>query len=318
MNRTTRHLVLAATLAGLLALTACGDDTAGTDQPSQAPSETTTSSEPSTPETSDSTSEPSESTASPSETTSAPASGAVPVYYLGDTAKAGPRLFREWRPGKDDRLVTALSWATQGRPKDPDYYTLWAEGAPLVLGASVQDDVIEIDLSPDAGLDQRPAGMTKREAVVSIQQLVFTAQGAVQQTLPVRFLLGGEPATTIYGVDTSDPVRRASPLATLNLINITTPQQGATVSGKKLTVTGVGSSFEASGMCELVTADEVIVQVPWMADGWIEDRLYPWTTTIPLAKAGTGDAVVRCLTDDPTGGTEGFGTFVDDKLIRIR
>ncbi len=314
MNHTTRRLLVALATSGLLGLAACGEDPVGTDQPSDSPSETASPTEPSA---SDSpTDEPSTSDPSPSETDD-PDSAAVPVYYLGNTDKAGPRLFREWRPGEADRLTTALGWATQGKPQDPDYYTLWAEGAPLVLAAGVAGDVIEVDLSADAGLDQRPSDMSKRQAEVSVQQLVFTAQGVLQERLPVRFLLGGSPAATIYGVDTSDPVRRASPLSVLNHINITSPEEGATVTGDTLEVVGAGNSFEASGLCELLVGDEVVAAEPWMARGWMADKLFPWKVQLPLGDAGTGEAVVRCRTDDPSGGTEGFGTFVDDKSVTI-
>ena len=47
---------------------------------------------------------------------------------------------------------------------------------------------------------------------------------------------GGEP-TTLFGIDTSEPFTAANALRTLNLVNITSPAEGDTVTGDTLTVT---------------------------------------------------------------------------------
>ena len=113
-------------------------------------------------------------------------------------------------------------------------------------------------------------------------------------------------------------VTHAPALETLNLVNITSPAQGDVVSGDTLTVTGVVNAFEGSGPCALIAGGEEVAVVPYQAEGWMEDRLFPFTVELPLADAGTGDVLVRCSTEDPSGGTEGSGSFTDDKLITVQ
>ena len=49
----------------------------------------------------------------------------------------------------------------------------------------------------------------------------------------------------------------------------------------------------------------------------MEDRLFPFEVEIPLADADPGDVVLRCETDDPSGGAEGNGPAVDTRTITV-
>ena len=100
-------------------------------------------------------------------------------------------------------------------------------------------------------------------------------------------------------------------------MNITSPAEGDTVTGDTLTVTGVANSFEASGPCRLLAGDQEVALEGYQAEGWMEDRLFPFEVELPLADAGTGDVVLQCETDDPSGGAEGNGPSVDTKLIHV-
>jgi hypothetical protein len=55
----------------------------------------------------------------------------------------------------------------------------------------------------------------------------------------------------------------------------------------------------------------------YQSDGWMEDRLFPFEVDIPL-EGISGEAVVQCETDDPSGGAEGNGPSVDTKNIVVK
>ena len=46
----------------------------------------------------------------------------------------------------------------------------------------------------------------------------------------------------------------------------------------------------------------------------MEDRLFPFEVDLPLDGV-TGEVVVQCETDDPSGGAEGNGPAIDTKTI---
>ena len=86
--------------------------------------------------------------------------------------------------------------------------------------------------------------MSAADAKLALQQLVYTLQGVQQERAPVVVQLRGQP-TTLFGVDTADGADAAKELDVLGLVNVTTPEEGQTVSGK-FTAEGVASSFEAT------------------------------------------------------------------------
>ncbi|CAM3820361.1 Gmad2 immunoglobulin-like domain-containing protein [Nocardioides zeicaulis] len=291
-----------------LSLAACGDDAdptpvsesagaptsaAGTGSDSAAPSQDPTGSE---------TSKPS-STASPEST-------AVPVYFVGDGPGGTPRLFREFHRVSGDPLVEAARLVAGGTPDDPDYRTLW----PQVEITSVQatDGVLLVTVPSDA-FTEAPDGMGERDARLALQQLVYTLQGVQQERVPVQ--VQREGGASLFGLPTSTPFEAADPLETLNLVSITSPAEGDTVTGDTLAVSGVASSFEASGPCRLLRGDEELAMVGYQAEGWM-DRLYPFQAELPLDGI-TGEVTLQCETDDPSGGTEGDGPAVDTRTITI-
>jgi hypothetical protein len=157
--------------------------------------------------------------------------------------------------------------------------------------------------------------MTRRDARLALQQLVLTLQGVQQERAPVQIERGGSDLR-IFGLPTDVPYEQASPLKTLNLVNITSPEEGATVTDDVLTVTGVANSFEASGPCRLLVDGVEMVLQGYQSEGWMEDRLFPFEVEFPL-EGIRGEVVVQCETDDPSGGTEGDGPAVDTKTISI-
>lgn len=296
----------AVVLLSSLALAACSgsDDpvptSGGTSEPTQTKSPQP-SAEPSQSR------EPSDS-ASPTE----PTSTAVPIYFVGD-GTSGPVLLREFHRVEGNPLTAAARLVMGGgEADDPDYRTLWPQVEVADVGAT--DGVLLVQVAGDA-FTERPDGMSRREAELAMQQLVYTLQGVQQERVPV--VIKREGGLPLLGLGTDGSFTNASALDTLNLVNITSPAEGDTVSGETLKVTGVANSFEASGPCRLISGGQEIALETYQAEGWMEDRLFPFEVELPLDGV-TGEVVVQCETDDPSGGAEGNGPAVDTKTITVK
>ena len=121
-------------------------------------------------------------------------------------------LFREFQPGiGGDPVSQAAYAAVAGPPLDPDYRTLWPAGTEAT--ASYDGDVITVDLT-GADLHDRPAGMSKKDAGLAIQQVVYSVQGAAQERAGVQFLLDGQRTDQVLGEPASEPLTNAPLSAT--------------------------------------------------------------------------------------------------------
>ena len=293
-------------LLSALALAACGNDdpvptsgdtnepaTKGTDKPKPKPS-----------------SDPSETpTSSPTDDDGT----TVPIYWVGDGPGGEPRLFREFHRVQGNPLTEAARLVMGGgQPDDPDYRTLWPEMEVADVGAT--DGILLVQI-PGDGFTERPDGMTKRDADLAMQQLVYTLQGVQQERIPIQFQREGSDVP-LLGLASDVPYEQASALETLNLVNITSPEEGATITGNTLTVTGVANSFEASGPCRLLVDGVEMVLQGYQSEGWMEDRLFPFEVDFPL-EGISGEVVVQCETDDPSGGAEGNGPAIDTRTITV-
>ncbi|WP_109509722.1 Gmad2 immunoglobulin-like domain-containing protein [Nocardioides speluncae] len=246
-----------------------------------------------------------------------PATGekqAVGVYYLGDTP-SGAGLYREFHQvPEESALLGALREATVVEPADPDYRTPWL-GVMTIDSAEVDGDVLRIGLSDVA---ERPARMTDREAELAIQQLIYTAQAAVQQRLPVQFEVSGNPVAETLGVPTSEPLTQAAELDVLALVSLTTPAEGQTVSGGRLEFSGRASSFEATVPWQLRQGDEVIRRGSVMSSGDWMTRLAAFEGAVSVAGLTPGTYTFAAMTDDPSGGAEGNGPSEDTRTIVVK
>lgn len=295
----------AAVVAGSLSLVACSADA---DDPAPASGETREPTPKPSPSTSDGPGEP-----TPSESPSEPTGTTVAVYFVGDGPGGRPVLFREFHRVTGDPLTEAARLvAGRGTPDDPDYRTLWPR---IDLSVSATDGVLLVQIPTDA-FTERPDGMTERDAKLAIQQLVYTLQGVQQERVPVLIKRGGADFR-LFGLPTGAEVTAASPLRTLNLVSITSPPEGATVTGGTVKVTGVANSFEAAGPCRLLAGGQEVAVEGYQAEGWMEDRLFPFEVELPLDDI-TGEVVVQCETDDPSGGAEGEGPAVDTKTVTVQ
>ena len=299
MSSRTRLAALASVSAlALVGLSGCGSEgqapASGDTTPTQAADPSDGSDEP--------TPEPSES----ADTTT------VPVYFVGDTPQ-GQRLFREFRKVEaDNPAAEALALMTAGDTLDPDYSTLYPSGT--FTSVEIGDDKITVGL-PDESWTTAPDGMSDDQARLAAQQLVYTVQGIAQKRLPVAIELDGAPAD-LFGL--GGEVSNDPEIDVRALVNVTTPEEGASVSGT-FTASGVSSSFEATTPWEIREggADGKVVQKGFAtADGWM-DKLYPWETDVDVSDLPAGDYTFVAMTDDPSEG-EGGGPTVDTKSITIK
>ncbi|MDN5894134.1 MAG: GerMN domain-containing protein [Nocardioides sp.] len=259
--------------------------------------------------------EPSTEDPTATETPVAPESGALPAYYVGDTPQ-GPRLYREFRPSSaSDELLAALSEATAGQPLDPDYRSAWPQGDPAIKSAEVDGDVIRVGLASDS-VSTRPSGMSKQDAGLAVQQVVYTAQAVAQKRLPVQFEVDGNPIDQVYGVPTAEPVGNKPVLRTLSMMSITAPAEGSTVSGK-FTATGANNSFEATVQWQILQGDKVVKDGFTTAAGWGQNKLFAWKAQVNVSGLEPGEYTFRAQNDDPSGG-EGGGPHLDTKTITVK
>jgi hypothetical protein len=231
------------------------------------------------------------------------------VYFVGATA-AGPRLFPERHRASSATLALdeAVSEAVAGRAADPDYHSPWPSGTTMER-AQLSDGVLSVDLS--GPVLERPAGTTRAEASLAIQQLVYTAQAAAGKQLPVTFLVDGRPTSTLLGESTDRPVPAAAADDTLSAVSVTSPEDGAEVTGR-LTVQGRAAAFEANVQWELVESGTVVRR--GFATAAECCTLSPYSFTV---EAPPGDYLLVVHDEDPSGG-EGLPPAQDTKRVTVR
>ncbi|GAA1918235.1 Gmad2 immunoglobulin-like domain-containing protein [Nocardioides marmoribigeumensis] len=296
------------------------------DRPSSDPPPAASSSLPPSPADSPSDSPSGDDSSSPSDGQSRPhttppptaTSRALPVYYVG-TTPVGPRLYREFhrtQVAAGDELVTALRQAVEVAPLDPDYRTPWPSGTRVDVVPPSGPDQVTISLSgPTPGsLHDRPAGMSRAEARMAVQQLVYTAQAAVQSRVPVQLLLDGRHTDQVMGVPASEPLANDDETSTSASVWITSPQDGDTVRAGGVEVTGRGAFFEATVAWQLLSPDgHVVADGAGMAQECC--TLSPYSFTIP--KVQPGDYVIRVYDADMSGGESGRKEPEDTKRITV-
>ena len=299
MSSRTRLAALASlSVLALAGLSGCGseaqDPASGDTTPTQAA------------DPSDDAGEPSEPASGDADTTT------VPVYFVGETPQ-GQRLFREFRKVEaDNPAAEALALMTAGDALDADYDTLYPGGS--FASVDIADDMITVGL-PDESWTTAPDGMSDDQARLAAQQLVYTVQGIAQKRVPVSITLDGAPAD-LFGL--AGQVSNDPELDVRALVNVTTPEEGASVRGS-FTASGASSSFEATTPWEIRKggADgEVVLDGFATAEGWM-DKLYPWETDVDVSDLPAGDYTFVVMTDDPSDG-EGGGPTVDTKTITIK
>jgi hypothetical protein len=215
----------------------------------------------------------------------------VPVYFVGETPR-GPRLFREYDEATGTDALNAALDRIQQPASDPDYGTSWPSGS--LDSASVHDGVIHVELGAvDMDLPE-----------IGHQQLVYTLQAAVGERLPVHLSDGAElvarPQTDV-----------------LSQVVVNDPTEGLEVHDG-FTARGAANSYEANVPWELRDEnDEVVKRGYAMAAGY-GDRLYRWEARVDVRGLPFGFYTFVAMTDDASGGAEGFGPDTDTRTIIVR
>jgi hypothetical protein len=221
------------------------------------------------------------------------------LYFVGDTP-AGPRLYREYQR-VSGRPVAALHAITTVRgPDDPDYSSTWP--AESFESLTISGRAIEVELGPGA---PRLGRLTPTE----IQQVVYTAQAALGEQLPVAFTENGESVDGM--LHDRDPQNEI-----LAHVSINDPEEGLRVSGS-FVARGRANSFESNVPWEIRDeADAVVLSGYTTAEGY-GDHLFPWETDpIDISDLASGRYTFVAMTDDPSGG-EGRGPFTDTRTIIV-
>jgi hypothetical protein len=178
--------------------------------------------------------------------------------------------------------------------------------------------VITVDLT---GAERtRPDGVSEEQAAIAVEQVIYTAQAALQQGRPgVQLLLDGQRTDQVLGVPTAEPLANGPVLQTLALVSISSPSEGETVSGGTLEVSGVANSFEANVIVRIQRWEgtEVVLQEPITAEGWMGEQLFPFEGTLDLSDVPPGEYLLIASTDDPSGGAEGPGPHTDTRRIVV-
>jgi hypothetical protein len=216
---------------------------------------------------------------------------ALPVYYVAETA-AGPRLQREFHRLAAADPGTAAVREMLARPTgtDPDYRNPWPAGTTLRGPVASTADAITVDLT------------AAPPSEIAAQQLVFTVQGALGRTTPVRLLHDGVP--------TGPPIPRGDPYALRSLVQIDAPADG-TSAASPVTVTGEAAVFEATLHWTVLSgATTVRSGVTPTAEG---QTFAPFRFSLDLPP---GRYTVRISEDDPSDGA-GRPVLTDDRTVTV-
>jgi hypothetical protein len=222
------------------------------------------------------------------DTAAEPGTHVAALYFIGDTPQ-GPRLFREFR-SVPDAPGYASELAALGGPDDPDYRT-------AVDPADLSDVVVR---------DSRfVVQVDRRLTPLAVQQVVFTLSAAAQDFLVVELTEPDDRARNVY--------RRTAVLADVSLSD---PVEGRIVSGT-FTARGVANSPEGNVPWRIEDAEGAVVLEGFATATGANDRLYFWETEVDVSALDPGTYTFVASTDDPSGGTEGFGPTSDTRTIVV-
>lgn len=236
------------------------------------------------------------------------------MYYVVGTG-GGARLYREFHsvPAGEPGTAAVRELLGSDSGVDPDYRSSWPPGWSLRSPVEHSGGVITVDLDPPAGTGPASGGPATAEAArLAVQQLVYSVQGALGSTDPVRILLGGRAAEQLWGhVPIAAPIARAIPSATRSLVQIDNPVHGA-VLGRTVRVSGEAAVFEATVLWQVLQGQAVVQH--GFATAAEAFKFSPYSFTLTLAP---GDYTLRVYESDASDG-EGRPPFSDTKMITVR
>jgi hypothetical protein len=294
--------VVVGTVAGVLVIDGADDD--GDPVATSSPTPSTSSTPPPSSSSEPTTSAPSTTTATGGEL------DAVPVYWVGDS-KVDSWLYREFQtvPDVGGELKSAVQQAMSGDPLDPDYRTAWSE--PSSLEVTRDGDAITVDVSADAFANGQ---VGSKEALLAVQQVVWTATAAAGSPGPVTILVDGGPSDAWGAVALGEPMTRD--VALQPGIWLDTPNEGAEVPAGTVTVSGVSRAFEGTIQWEVVDTAGTVVQ-DGFTQGGANETFAPFEIEVDLQ---AGEYVVHVWDDDESDGesAEGPRIFEQTRAFTVR
>ena len=252
MKKSAFPLVIAAAL--LVLLSGCSSSSTSTPTQSQIPS----------------------SSATPTHSASATpvVTKAYAQYWVSDTAR-GFRLYREFvrLAVTPDPITSSLRALIAGSPKDTDYVTLWPKETKI-------NSVVVV--GPEATIDLTLGKMNvgSEAESMALAQLVWTATAADTNVKSVRLTVDGRMVESIAGhVDATKPFTRGLTYEVLAPVWITSPEEGAQVSAKGFTLSGMASTFEANVAWKVFQNGKLVQQGSTLAAG-AAPSWKPWSVAI--------------------------------------
>ena len=239
----------------------------------------------------------------------------TPVYWIGESRRSFA-LYREFRevPDTGGPISSAVSAITRLQPLDPDYMTPWRPASRVK--ASQNGNAITVDLSTDAFANTQVGSELAARAV---QQLVYTATAAAQQTgaraASVKITVDGAGFDAWGVLRLGEPMKRA-PIATVQAHTwVTSPQEGEKLPAGTVAFKGFGTAFEANFVWEIRKESGAVVAKGFTMGGSGDGTFGKFTFT---AKLSAGTYSVEVSGGDASGGAEGPGAAVDDKSFTVR
>jgi hypothetical protein len=169
-----------------------------------------------------------------------------------------------------------------------------ANPATRVLGASLEEGVLTVDLSGDV---RAPAAGAEAEAAFAQQLAHAVAQ--FDGIDAVRLWVDGGPVGDLWGhLDWAEPIA-PDPLA-LSPVVISSPAWGAAVPTGALTVEGEANTFEATVGLRLIAPDGTVAEETFTTATCGTGCRGTWSREFTLPSAGRW--TVEATEDDPSGG----------------
>jgi hypothetical protein len=199
---------------------------------------------------------------------------ALAQYWVADTAR-GFRLYREFVRIEvtPDPITSALRALVASQPKDSDYMSFWPTDTKI-NSVAVVDDEATIDLT----FDKLNVGAEGES--LAIAQLVWTATAADPSVAKISLTVDGKKVESLAGhVDARNPFTRAPAYEVVAPVWITSPDEGAQVSARGFTLSGLASTFEANVAWKVFQNGKLIRQGSTTA-GEAAPAWTPWSVAI--------------------------------------
>lgn len=185
---------------------------------------------------------PSPTTSTPHTTpTPTPTSMSLKMFYVADTG-TDLRLYREQALVPDDGPpgLAALRYLVAHKPVDPDYSSLWPT-TTVIKGITMSGSEATVDLAPV----QLQVGASSEQ--MAIEQLLWTLTAASPGVKSMRITINGKPVESLAGhVDATQAFSKPAAYEVVATVWMLKPEQGATVSSRSFTLSGMACTFEAA------------------------------------------------------------------------